>query len=185
MRTPSGLSAMVRVWDPFVRIFHWALAASFAVAWASSENSERVHDVAGYAAGGLVALRIVWGFVGSRYARFRQFVRSPGTVIDYLRAIGNGSERRYIGHNPAGGAMILVLLAAMAATAASGSLLTTDAFWGSEAMQRVHSLLAWGVVVLVAAHLGGVALASLRHRENLVRAMVFGVKRPAGPGDVA
>jgi cytochrome b len=176
---------MIRVWDPFVRAFHWTLAASFAVAWASAENAERLHEAAGYVAGGLVALRIVWGFVGPRYARFRQFVRSPRTVIAYLQAIKSGSERRYIGHNPAGGAMILVLLAAMAATAASGWLLTTDAFWGSEAMQRVHSLLARGVLVLVAAHLGGVAVASLRHRENLVRAMVLGVKRPAGPGDVA
>ena len=74
---------------------------------------------------------VVWGFVGPRYARFAQFVRSPKTVIDYLRAIKDGSERRYVGHNPAGGAMIVVLLAAMAATAVSGWLLTTDAFWGS------------------------------------------------------
>ena len=176
---------MIRVWDPFVRAFHWALAASFAVAWVSSENWEGVHDAAGYVAGGLVLLRIVWGFVGPRYARFAQFVRSPETVIDYLRAIRDGSERRYIGHNPAGGAMIVVLLAAMAATAVSGWLLTTDAFWGSTVMQHVHSLLAHGVLALVVLHLVGVALASLRHHENLVRAMVVGVKRPAEPGDVA
>ncbi len=176
---------MIRVWDPFVRAFHWAIAASFAVAWASSESWERLHNAAGYVAGGLVALRIVWGFIGPRYARFQQFVRSPDTVIDYLRAIREGSERRYIGHNPAGGAMIVVLIAAMAATAVSGWLMTTDAFWGSTAVQHVHSLLAHGVLVLVVVHLGGVALASLRHHENLVRAMVVGVKRPAEPGDVA
>jgi len=81
--------------------------------------------------------------------------------------------------------MIVVLLGAMAAAAASGWLLTTDAFWGSTAAQRAHSLLAHGVLLLVLLHLGGVALASVRHRENLVRAMVIGVKRPAGPGDVA
>jgi cytochrome b len=176
---------MIRVWDPFVRAFHWALAASFAVAWASSENWERLHETAGYVAGALIALRIVWGFVGPRYARFAHFVRSPGTVIDYLRTIKDGSERRYIGHNPAGGAMIVVLIAAMAATAVSGWLMTTDAFWGSEAAQRIHSILAHGVLLLVLVHLGGVALASVRHRENLVRAMVVGVKRPTGPGDVA
>ena len=175
---------MIRVWDPFVRTFHWALAASFAVAWLSSENAEGLHNAAGYVAGALVALRVVWGFVGPGYARFAQFVRSPETVIDYLRAIKDLSERRYIGHNPAGGAMIVVLLAAMAATAISGWLLTTDAFWGSTALQRVHSLLAHGVLALVAVHLGGVALASLRHHENLVRAMVVGVKRGAGPSDV-
>ncbi|RBP14394.1 cytochrome b [Roseiarcus fermentans] len=175
---------MIPVWDPFVRAFHWALAASFAVAWASSEHAETVHDAAGYVAGALVAVRVVWGFVGPRYARFAQFVRSPETVIDYVQAIGNGSERRYIGHNPAGGAMIVVLLAAVAATAFTGWMMTTDAFWGSEALQHVHSVLAHAALALVALHLAGVALASLRHRENLVRAMVVGAKRPAAPGDV-
>jgi cytochrome b len=175
---------MIRVWDPFVRAFHWALAASFAVAWLSSENWESLHSAAGYAAGGLVALRVVWGFVGPRYARFAQFVRSPDTVIAYLRAIKDGSERRYIGHNPAGGAMIVVLLVAIAGTAVSGWLLTTDALWGSAVLQHVHSLLAHSVLALVVVHLAGVALASLRHHENLARAMVVGAKRAAGPGDV-
>jgi cytochrome b len=176
---------MISVWDPLVRAFHWALAASFAVAWLSSENWDSLHNAAGYAAGALVALRVVWGFLGPRYARFAQFVRSPDTVIAYLRAIKNGSERRYIGHNPAGGAMILVLLVAMAATAVSGWLLTIDAFWGSTILQHVHSLLAHGVLALVVVHLAGVALASLRHHENLARAMVVGVKRAAGPSDMA
>jgi cytochrome b len=176
---------MIRVWDPFVRAFHWALAASFAVAWLSSENWDRLHAGVGYAAGALVALRVVWGFVGPRYARFAQFVRSPNTVIAYLRALKDGSEPRYIGHNPAGGAMIVVLLVAMAATAVSGWLLTTDAFWGSRVLQLVHSALAHGLLALVVLHLIGVAIASLRHRENLPCAMVVGVKRAAEPGDLA
>jgi cytochrome b len=175
---------MIRVWDPLVRAFHWALATSFAVAWLSSENWDRLHAAAGYAAGALVALRVVWGFVGPRYARFAQFVRSPDTVIAYLRALKDGSERRYIGHNPAGGAMIVALLIVMAATAVSGWVLTTDAFWGSTLVQPIHSLLAHGVLALVVVHLAGVVLASLRHRENLARAMVVGVKRAAGPGDI-
>jgi cytochrome b len=175
---------MVRVWDPFVRAFHWALALSFAVAWLSAEHLERLHDAAGYVAGALVAARVVWGYVGPRYARFSQFVRSPKMVSAYLKAIVVGAERRFIGHNPAGGAMIVVLLAAIAATAASGWALTTDAFWGSSAMQRAHAILAHGLLLLVLAHLAGVVLASVRHRENLVRAMVVGVKRAAQPGDV-
>ena len=175
---------MIRVWDPFVRAFHWALALSFAVAWLSSEDMESVHAAAGYVAGALVAARFVWGFVGPPYARFSQFVRSPETVLDYLKAIAAGSERRFIGHNPAGGAMIVVLLAAMAAAAATGWLMTTDAFWGSTAAQHLHSIAAHGVLLLVAAHVAGVALASVRHRENLVRAMVVGVKRAPVPGDV-
>ncbi len=175
---------MIPVWDPFVRAFHWALALSFAVAWLTSEHMEGLHAAAGAVAGALVAARVVWGFVGPPYARFSQFVQPPETVVDHLKAIAKGSERRFVGHNPAGGAMVVVLLAAIAAAAASGWLLTTDAFWGSTTVQRAHSLLAHGVLLLVLLHLGGVALASLRHRENLVWAMVIGVKRAAGPGDV-
>ena len=176
---------MIRVWDPFVRAFHWALALSFAVAWLSSESMELVHSAAGYVAAALVAARIVWGFVGPGYARFSGFVRSPAMVLGYLKSIAEGSEPRFIGHNPAGGAMIVVLLAAMATAATTGWLLTTDAFWGSTAMQYAHSIAAHFVVLLVVLHLAGVAVASVRHRENLVRAMVVGVKRAAAPGDVA
>ncbi len=176
---------MVRVWDPFVRAFHWALALSFAVAWLSSEDAERLHAAAGYIAGALVAARVVWGFGGPRYARFSEFVRPPQRVVAYLRAVAEGSERRFIGHNPAGGAMIVVLMAALTATVATGWLLTTDALWGSTAAQRAHSIVAHCMLLLVAVHLAGVALASVRHRENLIRAMVVGVKREAGPDDVA
>ena len=175
---------MIRVWDPFVRAFHWALALSFAVAWLSSENMESVHDAAGYVAGALVAARIVWGFVGPGYARFSQFVRSPAMLLDYLKAIAEGSERRFIGHNPAGGAMIVALLAAMTATVATGWLMTTDAFWGSTAVQLLHSALAHALLALVLVHFGGVVLASLRYRENLVRAMLVSDKRAPEPGDV-
>jgi cytochrome b len=177
--------ATIRVWDPYVRTFHWTLALCFAVAWLSGEGPETLHNLAGYAAGALVLGRVAWGFLGTGYARFSQFVRSPAAVVDYLKSIAAGSERRFIGHNPAGGAMIVVLLAALAATAATGWMMTTDAFWGSTSLQRLHSTLAHGVLLLVLAHLGGVALASLRHRENLVRAMVAGDKRAPGPGDVA
>jgi cytochrome b len=175
---------MIRVWDPLVRTFHWTLALSFAVAWISSEHSGRLHELAGYVAGVLVLARVAWGFSCSGYARFSQFVRPPAAVAAYLRSIATGAERRFIGHNPAGGAMIVVLLASVMATAATGWMLTTDAFWGSLAVQRVHSFLAHGVLLLVLAHLGGVALASVRHRENLMRAMVTGNKRAAAPGDV-
>jgi cytochrome b len=176
---------MIRVWDPLVRAFHWMLALSFAVAWFSSEHSGRLHELAGYAAGVLVLARVAWGYFGSRYARFSQFMQPPAAVAAYLRSIATGAERRYIGHNPAGGAMIIVLLASIMATAATGWMLTTDTFWGSLAVQRVHSILARGVLLLVLVHLGGVALASVRHRENLVRAMVIGDKRAPAPGDVS
>ena len=176
---------MVRVWDSFVRAFHWSLALSFAIAWLSAQSWEALHDWAGYAAGALVLARVVWGFLGAPYARFAQFVRSPRTVIAYLKAIATGSEARFLGHNPAGGAMIVALLIAMAATATTGWMLTTDALWGATWAQRLHSVVAHGLLLLVLGHLAGVALASMRHRENLVRALIFGDKRAPESGDVA
>ena len=175
----------MRVWDPLVRLFHWSLVLSFAVAWLSANTWEGVHMWAGYAAGGLILLRLAWGFVGTPYARFSQFVRPPWTVLAYLKAVAAGSEARHIGHNPAGGAMVLVLMAAMAATALTGWMMTTDAYFGVEWVQAVHSLVAHGLLLLVAVHVGGVALACLRHRENLVAAMITGRKRKAAAEDVA
>lgn len=176
---------MIRVWDRFVRAFHWALALSFALAWLSAQRWEAGHEAAGYVAGALALARVVWGFVGSPYARFAQFVRAPRIVLAYLQAIAARSEARFLGHNPAGGAMIVALLIGVAAASVTGWMLTIDAFWGETWTQRLHTLAAHGLLLLVLAHLLGVALASLRHRENLVRAMIFGDKRPPEPGDVA
>lgn len=174
----------VRVWDPFVRLFHWCLVLSFAVAWLSANTWEDVHTWAGYAAGGLILLRLAWGFIGTPYARFAHFVRSPKTIVDYLKAVASGSEARHIGHNPAGGAMIVALMLGMTGTAFTGYLLTTDTFWGVAWMQHLHNWSAHGLIILVGVHLIGVALASYRHRENLVHAMIVGRKRAAEAEDI-
>jgi cytochrome b len=126
----------VSVWDPVVRIFHWSLVLSMGIAWLSTNSFEDLHSWAGYVAGALIALRLLWGFIGTRYARFVQFVKPPRSVLEYLRAMAAGREARYLGHNPAGGAMIVVLIIAAAATAISGWMLTTDAFWGVAWAQR-------------------------------------------------
>jgi cytochrome b len=173
-----------RIWDPFVRIFHWSLVASFTVAWFSARITSDFHDWVGYIAGALVAARLVWGLVGSRYARFSQFVRPPGAVIGYLRAVVDGRERRYLGHNPAGGAMIVVVLTGMVLAVVSGWMMTTDTYYGVDWVENLHSFTVHSLAVLVALHIGGVVLASLRHRENLVAAMFSGRKRHAGPGDI-
>lgn len=198
---------MIRVWDPVVRFFHWGLAACFALAWLTADEAQGAHEWLGYAAAGLVALRVVWGFAGSRYARFAQFVRGPGAVVGYLRDMAAGRERRHVGHNPAGAAMIVALLLSMAGTAWTGWLMAeperqallpafvAPAFADEDegegrrghresAVEEVHESLANLMLVLVVLHLGGVALASVRHRENLARSMVTGLKRPAEPGDV-
>ncbi|WP_335930847.1 cytochrome b/b6 domain-containing protein [Mesorhizobium sp. M8A.F.Ca.ET.182.01.1.1] len=179
------LPPMVRVWDRAVRSFHWALVLSFVTAWLTSHSSEGIHHWAGYAAAALIGIRLLWGVLGTRYARFSQFVRDPATVARYLSAILSGREARYIGHNPAGGAMVIVLIAAMASTALTGWLMTTDAYFGVPWVEAAHSLAAHGLLLLVLLHIGGVALASFRHRENLVRAMITGRKRSAEPADIA
>ncbi len=168
----------VRVWDPFVRVFHWSQAALIAVAWLTEDGPKTLHQTAGYIIAGMLALRVVWGFVGPRHARFSDFVRGPSTVLGYLRAMVAGREPRYLGHNPAGGAMVVALLLTVAGTAMTGWLQTTDAFWGSSVMEEIHETLASLILVLVAAHLAGVTLASMRHDENLARSMVDGRKRP-------
>ena len=176
--------AGVKVWDPLVRTFHWSLAASFLLAWISADEWDLLHFWAGYAAAALIAFRLVWGLTGPHYARFGQFVKGPATVRAYLGEMLRGREARYIGHNPAGGAMIVCLLAGLAGVSLSGWLMTTDAFWGSDAMEGAHELLANGLLALVLLHVGGVLFASLRHRENLVRAMVSGRKRSPAPDDM-
>ncbi len=211
----SEMAGTVRVWDPVVRIFHWSLVAAYAVAWLSTEAFDSLHEASGYAIGGLVALRLIWGVIGSRYARFSQFVRGPAATLAYLRDLLHGRERRYLGHNPAGAAMILALLATLAGTIFTGWLLQAPErvamlpsppaivapAWADDddherrdgggrgeaggVVKELHEVLANLTLLLVALHVGGVALASLRHRENLVRAMVTGEKRAPGPGDIA
>jgi cytochrome b len=175
---------MARVWDPIVRLFHWGLVLSFGVAWFTSHSWPDVHQAAGYVAAGLIGMRLLWGFLGSPYARFSQFVRDPRSVLGYLLAMTSGSEPRYIGHNPAGGAMILALMAAMAATAVTGWMMTTDTFFGVEWVESAHGLVAHLLLLLVSIHVCGVVIASLRHNENLAWAMVTGQKREAREGDV-
>jgi cytochrome b len=178
-------SDTVRVWDRVVRSFHWSLVLSFGVAWFTAHSSGGVHHWAGYAAAGLISMRLVWGVLGTPYARFSQFVRDPKTVMRYLFSIIAGREARYIGHNPAGGMMVLALIATMAVTALTGWTMTTDTYFGVQWVEWMHSLAADGLLMLVLVHIGGVALASFRHRENLVQAMVTGRKRKAGSADVA
>ena len=176
--------ATIRVWDPIVRLFHWGLVASFAVAWISADEWQDLHEVAGYVAGGLIAVRLIWGLVGTRYARFWQFVRSPATVVGYLGDMLKGREARYIGHNPAGGAMVLALIGCMAVLVATGWMGTLDAFWGVEWVEEVHETFANLLLALVALHVLGVVWASLKHGESLVRAMITGRKKGPEPDDI-
>lgn len=201
---------MVRIWDPVVRVIHWGLVVAVAAAWLSAEEWGDLHAIAGYVVAGLLVVRLVWGVVGSKYGQFAQFLRGPSAVLSYLRDLAVGRERRYLGHNPAGAAMILALLAVLAGTAWTGWLLNDpqrvaglpemprivapafadedaygeDGEGGAEIVEDLHEVLANGLLLLIALHVGGVILASFRHRENLARAMITGEKRAPGPDDV-
>ena len=210
----TGTSGRVRVWDPLIRMFHWGLVAAFATAWLTADELQPVHEIAGYAVAGLVAFRLVWGLVGSRYARFAQFLRGPRETLAYLGDASRGRERRYLGHNPAGAAMIVALLVTLSGTAFTGWLMAEPdrvamlpampaivapaladdegeaSAYGEHgeaggSLKEVHETLANLMLLLAALHVGGVVLASFRHHENLARAMVTGDKRVPGPGDVA
>lgn len=180
---PVPPPAEIRVWDPLVRVFHWSLVTLFVFAFATGDALDRPHEIAGYAVLGLVVFRIAWGFMGSKHARFRDFVRRPSQIRAYLAEALRFRSRRYIGHNPAGGAMIVLMLTMVLVISATGIGLTTDAFWGSAWMEAAHETAVNLTLVLIGLHLTGVVVSSLAHGENLVRAMITGRKRPAGADD--
>ena len=178
----------VRVWDPLVRIFHWTLVLSFLVAWVTEDELMGLHVWAGYLITGLLLLRIVWGFIGTAHARFRDFVYSPKVIRDYIRKMFSRSEPRYLGHNPAGGVMVTLLILSLLITVFSGIALygNTDLagpmaglFQGetsADIFEEVHEFFANFTLFLVILHVGGVIWSSFTHRENLARSMVTGIK---------
>jgi len=175
----------VPVWDRFVRVAHWSLVLTVAGAWITQEGAGRIHEWLGYAALAVAAARIGWGWAGSRYARFSQFVRTPALTLQYTASVAARAARRYVGHNPLGAVSILLLLALVLLVCGTGWLYTTDAYWGVEWVEELHEGLSNALLACIALHVAGVVYASLRHRENLVAAMVHGRKRAPEKDDVA
>lgn len=198
----------IRVWDPFVRFFHWGLVLAFIISYLSAEELETVHVYSGYFICALLISRIVWGIIGSKYARFRNFVRPWPEVKRYLRGLVSGNSVRYLGHNPAGGAMTVALLACLSLTVLSG-LKTLGAegegpfavasyeehsendedrehnddaeeFW-----EEIHEFFVNASLLLIVLHITGVIASSLAHRENLAKAMINGNKYRQPPVKVA
>lgn len=184
-------SNMVRVWDPLIRLFHWSLAAGFTIAFVTEDDLLALHVWAGYLILGLVSIRVFWGLVGPRHARWSDFVKEPAEVFTYLKAAVRSRAARYLGHNPAGGAMVVALMLSLAVTGLTGlavygaqelsgpmaPLLSGLSEGWAHALEDIHEVMANLTLLLVLLHLAGVAFASLEHRENLVRAMITGFKR--------
>jgi len=180
----------IPVWDPWVRLFHWSLVVAVLVAWMAGEEGLAVHVVAGFTVFGLVAWRIGWGFTGPATARFRNFVRPAGEIRAFLRATLRGRPPHHAGHNPAGGAMVVVLLATLLLTAFTGIALygMQDAggplaflgglasFGTVDAFEATHEFLGDALPWLIAVHVAGVIIESLLQNTDLTRAMITGRK---------
>lgn len=167
----------ILVWDLPTRLFHWLLALSFAGAWLTSE-SERLsglHVMLGYTLLGLIGFRLLWGFFGSRHARFSDFAYSPARVAQYLKSLVSGRPEHYLGHNPAGAVAIFLLLALGLATGLCGWLSYNEI--GGEWLEDAHEFLANAMLAAVGVHILGVVVSSVLHRENLARAMITGYKQ--------
>jgi cytochrome b len=203
------MSIRVYVWDRFVRCFHWTLVAAFTTAYLTGEEETPWHVYAGYLICALLISRVIWGFIGTRHARFADFAAPPAAAFAYLKSLARGPVRYYRGHNPAGGWMVLMLIGALSVTIGTG--LRTLALQGhgpfaitrlakpnldtmseaeiltlraarktrhnkKEFWEEIHGVSANTTLALVGLHILGVALSSLRHRENLPRAMLTGYK---------
>jgi cytochrome b len=219
MNTKENAKQSVRVWDPIVRIGHWGIVVAFFTAYLSGDEFQGIHHWAGYTVASLLVVRVLWGLVGTKYARFSSFVTGPRAALDYLRGLVAGKAERHLGHNPAGAAMIIALLLSLAGTTLSGmTLLAVEEGQGplagivatqqigadpvqktrsysdddeddheydehgdegsGEVLETVHSAFTYLTLGLVALHILGVVASSFAHRENLVRAMFNGRKKP-------
>ncbi|MGE5538844.1 MAG: cytochrome b/b6 domain-containing protein [Gemmatimonas sp.] len=179
----------LQVWDPFVRIFHWTVVAAFFVAYVTEDDLLSAHVWAGYLVGILLILRIAWGFVGPQHARFSDFMAPASVISRYLVDLVQFRARRYVGHSPAGGAMVIALLVMLAAVVCSGLPLYAARNGAgpladivvrnrplARALAGLHEILANVTLALVGLHIFGVLFASLAHGENLIRSMVTGRK---------
>jgi len=178
----------VKIWDPLVRLFHWSLLSAFAMAYWTQEEDYSLHLTAGYVVLGLVCFRIIWGIIGSRYARVADFIYRPSAVLKFLKGYVSGLSPRYAGHNPAGGYMILALLICLLVITVSGVMLDAAEnragplsgyrlFLCTDLIDEVHE---WSTSVclgLISLHILGVMLSSWLCRENLVAAMITGNKK--------
>ena len=170
------MNQRILVWDVPTRVFHWLLAVSFAGAFltAESERYREIHVTLGYTLLGLIAFRLVWGFLGSRYARFRSFLFRPVEIIAYVTSLAKARPAHYAGHNPAGSVSVFLLLALGMLAGASGVLAFQDV--GGDVLEELHEMTAYAMLAVVALHVAGVVLSSVMHRENLVRSMITGLK---------
>ncbi|MCB1969583.1 MAG: cytochrome b/b6 domain-containing protein [Geminicoccaceae bacterium] len=173
----------LRVWDPFVRIFHWSLVAMFTANAMFTDGEHHLHRWIGYGVVALVIARVLWGFAGTAYARFSNFPPSISGAIGQLCDMFTGRTPLHEGHTPLGAWMIYNLLLTMLVIGLSGYLMTTDMFWGVEWPEEVHEAAVTWAEICVVLHIAAVAFESFRTHINLPRAMITGYKHIPENGD--
>ena len=165
------------MWDPLVRIVHWSVAALVVTDLFNEAGANSWHRNLGYAAGALVLLRLAWGLVGPRPARLSSMARAARDALPYARSLARPPGELPAGHNPLGASMAFVLWSLVLAVVVTGWMLGLDAFWGDDAVERVHSTVAYVLGGLALVHVAGAIATSVRYRVNLVAAMVTGKRR--------
>jgi len=183
---------IVDVWDVPTRLFHWTLVLSFVIAYLTAKfHFGFLHTYIGYFLCLLLLARVILGFTGNQYARFKSFIFSPQETLSYLRGMLQNNPRHYFGHNPAGALMVFALLGllltifitgliTLAVIDYEGPLLFLTDYFSDEASYAVHHLHGWLInfaLVMIPLHLLGVAAGSFQHKENLVRSMITGKKK--------
>ncbi|MCW8932909.1 MAG: cytochrome b/b6 domain-containing protein [Gammaproteobacteria bacterium] len=184
-------TTQIKVWDPLVRFFHWSLVSAFFIAYVIDDDFLSIHIWSGYLIFGIISIRFLWGFIGTPYARFSNFIYKPATIIGFIKDTFNLRAKRYLGHNPAGGAMIITLMISLFLTVISGVILLgaeelagpaalwfsqAGGFW-SEPLEESHEFFANFTLFLILIHILGVIVESIIHKENLVSSMLSGFKK--------
>jgi cytochrome b len=180
-----GRQPRVMVWDPVVRLVHWIVAFGCIANLSFLRNADSIHEYVGYTVSGAVLVRLIWGVYGSHHARYADFVPRPAQLLNYVRLLLRGREPRYLGHNPAGAAMMITLVLLVIACALSGWMMGLDRFWGESWVEYLHESAANLIMIGAILHVAGAILESVRHRENLPLSMVTGRKRAPAGSDVA
>ena len=169
----------IQIWDPLVRLLHWALAI-LVIANFLNEDGAFYHRWIGYTASAIVVVRIIWGFVGSKHARFSDWFPTPARVIEYTRLKLKGQAPRHLGHNPLGALMMLALIVLVLNQGVTGFMMGTDRFFGEKWLEQWHELASNLILVSIGLHVLGAIVESIKTRENLPLAMIHGKKRPHG-----
>jgi cytochrome b len=175
-KAKAAITTRILVWDAPVRLSHWLMVVCFIGAyWSAGDDGLRpLHITAGYTLAILVAFRVFWGMIGTRYALFKNFVRGPGAVMGYLRSLRTSTPEQYVGHNPAGAVAILALLGLTVVVTALGW--ATNQQGASEWLEEAHELAANMMLAVVIVHIMGVLVGSWLHHESLIGAMFTGRK---------